>query len=47
MALACGFGLNLERCDAEVLAAVMARLEQREKAAKREQLMAKARERLR
>jgi len=47
VALACGFGLDLERCDAEVFAALMVRLEQREKDAKRQALMAKAREQLR
>ena len=45
--MACGFGLDLERCDAEVLAALVSRLEQREKAAKRQELMTKAREQLR
>jgi hypothetical protein len=47
VALACGFGLDLERCDAEVLAALVVRLEQREKEERRQALAAKAREQLR
>jgi hypothetical protein len=46
VALAAGFGLQLDRCDAEIFEAVHERLRQAGKKGQRESLMVKARERL-
>jgi len=46
VALAAGFGLDFERCDAEVFAAVVDLLEQRAQESKRSALLDAARRRL-
>jgi hypothetical protein len=46
VALAAGFGLNFETCDAEVFAAMHELLEQRAKHAERERLAQELKERL-